>query len=792
MKIRKKKLVQKGGDLFRKKRTYLILLLICFIFIPLPKPIFKQPYSTILESSSGELLSAKIADDGQWRFPEADSVPHKFATCIRLFEDEYFHYHPGINPLSLLRAAKQNWQAGKIVSGGSTISMQVARMARGNQARTFWQKLIEMWWTLRLEVYYSKEEILQLYAAHAPFGGNVVGLEAAAWRYYKRPAKQLSWAEAATLAVLPNAPALIYPGRNQQALLQKRNRLLEKLAQNEILDSLSLQLAKSEGLPGKPHALPRECIHLLNRALSEGKEGERIQTTIDRDLQQRLNQLVHRNYLQLKQNRIFNQAVLILDNHSNQVLAYVGNTAGEASNHGHRVDVITAQRSTGSLLKPFLYGLAWQDGLILPNSLLADIPTQFGGYAPKNFDKQFDGAVPASKALIRSLNVPAVRLLKNYGLERFYDELQKFPLPSINRGADHYGLSVILGGAEASLWELCTAYKGLSESLRKTPIRNYQYKSDDYAFPSWSQQTSKTEVKQNKKYQNNLQASAIWQLVENLKELNRPGQEQGWENYAGRRTIAWKTGTSFGLRDAWAIGVCPEYTVGVWVGNADGEGRPGLTGISTAAPIMFEAFDLLGSSSWYAPPLDELYQVEVCEQSGYRKGLACVNVDTIFVPRSGKKAPLCSYHQLIQLNQSGSKRVNSNCYPVAKMKQHSYLVLPPLMQWYYRKKEPNYKLLPPWAEGCQVESSQPMDLISPEQADQVLIPVELDGESGRLVVEVAHRKANATIYWHLDDQYIGQSEGIHSKELNPSVEHHTLTLIDQDGNSLSKELEVVE
>lgn len=776
----------------RNKRIGLLVLvlLILFFLIPVPQPLFDDPYSTVLEANQGELLSARIAQDGQWRFPEGSEVPEKFATCIRMFEDEYFYYHPGVNPVSLLRAAKQNWKANRVVSGGSTLTMQVVRLARKGKSRTIGQKLIELFWSLRIEVRYSKEEILQLYAAHAPFGGNVVGLEAASWRYYNRPSDQLSWAESATLAVLPNAPSLIYPGKNQNKLLKKRNNLLKKLYNKEIIDSTTAELAMSENLPIKPHRLPQDAIHLLNRSISEGKKERRLKTTIDKTLQIRTSELLNQHYLQLKQNEIHNAAVLILDNKNNKVLAYVGNTNGISSKHGHRVDIIKSQRSTGSILKPILYGLAWQEGLITPNSLLPDIPTQFGGYTPKNFNKEYDGAVPAADALIRSLNVPAVRLLRDYGVERFYDDLKHFPIPSINRGANHYGLSIILGGAEASLWEMCTTYKGLSQSLVQIQERDYQYAASDFDFPRWEVNATYQEEKLSENTK--IKAATVWHLVENLKEVNRPGQEEGWESYAGRQKIAWKTGTSFGLRDAWAIGICPEYTIGVWVGNADGEGRPGLTGISAAAPILFETFDLLGETTWYTEPYDEMYSIEICKQSGYSKGLHCELIDTLLTNKEASRVKICPYHEKVQLDKTEQFRVNSSCYAIADMKQKSYLVLPPLMQWYYRKKNPSYRLIPEWKSACRIQAQNPMQLISPEKADQVLIPIELGGEKGRLVVEVAHNNPNATIYWHIDDQYLGQSSGRHNKEINPQLGKHILTLVDSKGNTLIKEIEVIE
>lgn len=775
-------------NIHKYKLGAITIIIIFFFVFPIPNPLFQNSYSTVIESKNGELLSAKIAKDGQWRFPKPDSIPAKFITCITYFEDEYFFYHPGINPVSSFRALKQNLTKGKVVSGGSTITMQVARMARKNKQRTVWQKMIEAFWSLRIELRYTKREILQLYAAHAPFGGNVVGLEAASWRYYARPPSKLSWAETATLAVLPNAPSLIFPGKNQELLIKKRNKLLAKLKANGILTETTYELALSEDLPQKPNRLPQEANHLLNRSIKEGKAQKKVRSTINIGLQRRLNDLTQQNYNILKQNEIRNLAILVLDNKRNEVMAYVGNTNGVGMNNGHKVDIINAQRSTGSLLKPFLYGLAWQNGVINPTSILPDVPTQFGGYAPKNFNKTYDGAVSSSEALIRSLNVPAVRLQRDYGVDRFYDDLSKFPFPSINKGANYYGLSLILGGAESSLWELCNAYKGLSNSLNFVYDREYKYDSKDYSFPNWEKES---EEKSNLHNKPPLSAGAIWQVMESLQNLNRPGREEGWESFAGRRKVAWKTGTSFGLRDAWAIGVCPEFTVGVWVGNADGEGRPGLTGLNVAAPILFETFGLLPKSSWYKTPYDELFEAEICTKSGYLKGLNCNEVDTAFVTLKGQNVEQCRYHQLVQVDEGGNYRVNSSCYQLSKSKSESYFVLPPLMEWYYKKKEPSYKVLPPWRRGCEMERSQSMELISPVSANQVLIPVDLDGDKGSLVVKVAHSNSDAIIYWYLNDKYLGETKGFHSKEISPSKGKYTLTLVDQDGTTLIKKIEII-
>ncbi len=370
------------GDSAEIKFLLIVVAVIAIGFLSLPVVSFNDPTNTVLEDGKGAILSARIASDGQWRFPDCDSVPYKIEQSIRYFEDEYFRRHPGINPVSLSKALIRNIRAKKVVSGGSTITMQVVRLSRQGKPRTVVQKVIEMVLALRLELSYSKENIFLLYASHAPFGGNVVGIDAASWRYYGRPASKLSWSEAATLAVLPNAPALIHPGRNQERLLSKRDGLLEKLEEKGLIDSVSCELSKLEPLPHKPHPLPQTSSHLLDRAELDGYRGQRIKTTLDKDLQEQLNTLVERHHQHLRQNEIHNAAVLILDIKEKKVIAYVGNTQSAEENSGKYVDIIGAARSSGSILKPMLYTLMLDEGEILPDNLVPDIPTHFSGYSP--------------------------------------------------------------------------------------------------------------------------------------------------------------------------------------------------------------------------------------------------------------------------------------------------------------------------------------------------------------------------------------------------------------------------
>lgn len=771
-----------------------MLLAIAYWFC-LPAPLFDKPHSFVLESSDGTLLGARIAKDGQWRFPPVDSVPEKFAAALITFEDKRFYQHPGVDPVSLFRALRQNVRNRSIVSGGSTLSMQVIRMARNNPPRTIFQKVLEIIQSTRLELKYSKEEILQHYASNAPFGGNVVGLEAASWRYFGKPPHLLSWGEASMLAVLPNSPALIHPGRNRDALEAKRNRLLKRLLEQDRLDRLSFELALEEPLPQAPLPLPDIAPHLLGRAQQELeiKNAARVRTTVDLNLQKQLNRILSLHQRRLRQNEIHNLAALIMEIESGEVLAYTGNVIGAGEAHAEEVDVITAPRSTGSILKPFLYARALQEGLIFPQSLLPDVPTQMSGYRPENFNEDYDGMVSAERALIRSLNVPMVQLLSQYGLEKFHYHLKDIGLSTINKPAAHYGLPLVLGGAEGSLWDITNAYACMARML------GHHYKWDGRYTPTDFRPASYLPVPDEADERPALQdqphafsAAAAWLTFEAMQQVERPNSEGDWQYFESSRRIAWKTGTSFGFRDAWAIGVNSRYAVGVWAGNADGEGRPGLIGILAAAPVLFDIFNQLpGDDEWFELPYDDMLQLELCRTSGYRAGRHCP-LDTVWVPAGSEKVKACDFHQVAHLDSSRHWRVNASCEPPDDMVAQPFFVLPPVEEYYYRKRHPDYRPLPPLRSDCYTgEPPEDMQLIYPKNISQIYVPVGLDGKLSKTVFKVAHRRAAVAIHWHIDEQYIGTTREFHSMELVPPVGKHVLTLVDEQGARLEQHFEII-
>ncbi|MBN2867764.1 MAG: penicillin-binding protein 1C [Flavobacteriaceae bacterium] len=770
-----------------KKKTVVLFLLLVAYYFCLPKHLFKDPTATVITSNENELLGAIIADDGQWRFPENDSVPNKFKTCIIAFEDEYFYNHPGFNPISIFKALKENIDSGEIKRGGSTITQQVVRLSRKGKQRTYWEKFKEIILATRLEFRHNKDEILALYASHAPFGGNVVGLDAASWRYFNRNSEDLSWAESATLAVLPNAPSLIYPGKNQTQLLNKRNRLLKKLLDNQIIDSLTYNLSISEGLPKKPYPLPQIAPHLL-QTIAKDNKGQRITTTIDKKLQQQTNNIVFNHYNTLKQNEIYNISVLVLDVKTRKVLTYIGNAPTD-KNHQNSVDIVNKPRSTGSILKPFLYAAMLDAGDILPNTLVADIPTQFGDYSPQNFNKEFDGAVPAKQALSRSLNVPAVRMLQDFGLDRFHYYLKNLHLKDIRFNANHYGLSLVLGGAESNLWDLCKSYAAFSSTINHFNETSSEYFSNEFCEPTFFED-EKIDFGKKSNEKTLFDAASIYLTYESLKEVNRPEGDDNWEFFDNSKQIAWKTGTSYGFRDAWAIGTTKDYVVGVWVGNADGEGRPGLVGVQTAAPILFDVFDLLPNSLWFQKPFDEMEKVKICATSGYRASVNCINVDEKYIQKNGLKTEACPYHKLIHLDKSESFQVNSSCEDINQIKNTSWFVLPPLMAYYYKDKHPFYKPLPPFRNDCIGSKKETMEFIYPKDIKTVFLPKDFNEKTNDLILKVAHSKPNTKLYWYLDNKFLGETSTIHNMAIQPNEGEYLITVTDEYGNEIKRFIEI--
>lgn len=753
----------------------LLVYLVALFWCSLPEPLFKDAYSDVLLSADSTLLGARIAPDGQWRFPATRQIPEPMKQAILTFEDKRFYHHPGVDPLAIMRAIKLNIAGNRVVSGGSTITMQLVRLSRKDEPRVFSEKIIEAILALRIELAYSKDEILALYLSHAPFGGNTVGINAAAWRYFNRPLNSLSWAEYATLAVLPNAPALIHPGRNRDALQKKRDALLLRLYQQGLIDEFTYSLSLEEPVPQKPIPLPRLAPHLLDRFLKQRHTGV-LRTSIDAQLQRQVLALTNR-YAEIHQtNYISNMAVLVADIQTREVLAYVGNpTTEDETAMGRQVDMVMGERSTGSLLKPILYAGMLDAGQILPTSLVSDIPLYVNGFVPHNYNKQFHGAVPANQAISRSLNVPLVRMLQKYDYNRFCQLMKECGMNTLYRDPSHYGLSVILGGAEGTLWNLTSVYASLARILQPEAC-DYKPIQPLSLFPTKPLPPAESN------YRPPLSAAALWHAVESMAEVNRPEEESDWQSFTGMKKIAWKTGTSYGARDAWAIGFTPRHIVGVWVGNASGEGRAGLSGVGYAAPVLFDVFSFLPSSGWFEKPEMEMTEVSICRRSGFKSGPYCEVCDTLMVPHAGKESPLCPFHKPITLDATESYRVTAETYPYHQIVQKNWFVLPPAQAYYYRQHNADYEPLPPLIDGGQ-DAENRIELIYPTHGAKLYLPVGFKGTREKCVLKAAHGRQGASLFWHINGTYYGETIENHQLAVALEEGEYYLTLVDEVGLS---------
>jgi penicillin-binding protein 1C len=636
-----------------------------------------------------------------------------------------------------------------------------------------------------MEISYSKEEILNLYASHAPFGGNVVGLDAASWRYFSRAAHELTWSESAALAVLPNAPSLIYPGKNNEQLRRKRDKLLNKLHQEGLIDASTLQLSILEELPGKPNRLPQFASHYLDRV--EGlASGKRYQSQLSYPIQKSLQNLINNYADSYAHNEVHNAAAIVLNTKTGEIIAYIGN-ATNSSNHQNAVDIIKANRSTGSILKPLLYATMLSSGELLPRMMLKDIPSYFSGYSPKNYYMKFDGAVNANEALFRSLNVPFVRLLQEYGVERFHSGLKRLGISSLNFPSNHYGLSLILGGAEVNLIDITSVYAGLARRLM-----SYNEMDNNYSKTSFFKSPIATSYKQFFSInENDFSAAAIYETFEVLTEVNRPISQEGWKSFSSSRKIAWKTGTSFGNKDAWAIGVTPEYTIGIWVGNADGEGRPGLTGSNSAAPILFDVLDRLPNTTWFNKPRYDYIEQKICRLSGFKASVDCELTDIVEIPDAKSNTTVCPFHVVVHLDKAEKHRVNANCEKLSNIVTRKWFVLPPAQEWYYKIKLPLYKTIPPWRSDCINQDDKVMEFLYPMYPNKIYLAKDIGGKRTNAVFDLVHRTTSTKIYWHLDGHYLGSTQHFHQLEISARIGKHVIIVVDENGNELIKKFEIV-
>ncbi len=737
-----------------------------YVITPLPKEKLSNDYSQVILAKDSSFLRVFLNEEQQWLLPPSlqNEIPENLKQAVITFEDQYFYQHWGVNPVSLIRAVYLNMKNDRIVSGGSTISMQLARMM-SNNPRTYWNKIREIFLAFKLEFHLGKEEILKQYLTHAPYGSNIRGNLAASYRFFGKKANQLTWSEAALLAVLPNAPGVIFPTSNQEVLTKKRNGLLKKLLEKGLIDGETFELSLLEKIPSSIIPFQLLAPHLTDRIHAEN-QLDVVYTTIDPEIQRESNFFAQQHASQLAQLGIRNVSVIVVDNTNGEVAAYIGSHNYHDLDRNGRVDGVQAARSSGSILKPFLYALAVDDGHILPQTLIKDVPTYFNSFSPNNASEKFTGVSPAKEALIYSLNVPAVRLLNAYGLAKFYNQLEAAGVSTLFRTADEYGLPLILGGAEVTPWDMAKLYSGLSNG---GVFRNISYLEN-----------------QSRSFQAQLvSAGASHLILEEMKELLRPGLEFYWKKYSSQRPIAWKTGTSYGHKDAWAAGSTPKWTVVVWVGNFDGESNNSIAGMKSAGPLLFNIFNALPDDrqSWYEFKPKDFVKVNICRETGFYAGSNCPHRDEVNAPINMKSLKICPYHQRFYLENKGVEyAVCSHCWSGNQNLSH-HLKFTPDINYYLRNNGNLVEIEPVHNPACLVKQEQDiLQIIYPLQNAKIFIPKDFDGEYESMVSKVASQFPNRELFWYLNDELLGSTVKKPSFPLKLTEGRHTLTVVDTEGN----------
>ncbi|WP_258101168.1 penicillin-binding protein 1C [Marinoscillum pacificum] len=736
-----------------------ILAFIIYLIIPLKQRI-PADYSQVVLAKDSTFLRVFLNSDEQWCLPPQlqTEIPENLKLSVLNYEDQYFEYHPGFNPVAILRALYWNITRGEVVSGGSTITMQVARMIR-DQDRTIFQKFLEIALAIKIETRFSKEEILSQYLTYAPYGSNIRGYQAASYRFFDKKPTQLSWAEAATLAVLPNAPGMIFPTKNDEALKTKRDQLLKKLFTNEVIDEETYELSLLEHVPDEIIPFPLAAPH-LTELIHQKNQLDIVKTTIDSDIQYETDFFIKQHTARMHQMGINNACALVVDNKTGNVLSYVGSHDFDDLDNLGRVDGVQAARSSGSILKPFLYALSIDEGLILPNTLIKDVPTYFSSFSPNNASEEFSGIIPANKALIYSLNIPAVRLLNAYGVNKFYNNLKAAGITTLFRSSDEYGLPIILGGSEVTPWDVAKLFRGMANGG--------QFEDIHYLPDETSTQTQL------------ISEGASTLILEEMKELIRPGLEFYWKKYGNQKPIAWKTGTSYGHKDAWAVGTTPSHTIVIWVGNFDGQSNKSLSGMRSAGPLLFNILNILPSDDWFEPNPKEYSTIKICKQTGFYASEHCPESEEELAPKNMKPMKVCEFHKahLIENNHI----VCSHCWKGNQVTK-VFLSYPPDVSYYLRQNGGLIESIPTHNPSCPTRNeSDILEIIYPLDEANIIVTRDFDGTYQPVVSRVATRYTNRELFWYLDNEYLGSTIEQASLPLKLRSGQHLLTVTDPEGN----------
>ncbi|MBC7892745.1 MAG: penicillin-binding protein 1C [Sphingobacteriaceae bacterium] len=771
---------------------FLLFLALDAIF-PLPPPL---PYSPLVLAADSSVLHAFLSRDDKWRlYTEQTEVTPTLRQALLFKEDRWFYYHPGVNPLAVGRAMFRNLTSGRRTSGASTLTMQVARLLEP-KARTYGGKLREMARALQLEWHFSKDEILQLYLNLAPYGSNIEGLKSAAMLYFQKSPRLLSLAEVTTLAVVPNHPNRLRLGQNNPAVRAERDRWLRRFAEAGLFEKQTIADALREPLSVRRHEAPRLAPHLSRRLVAEFPGEPILRSTLRPVTQARAEALVRNAVQRLRLRGIHNAAVLVLNNQTRTVEAYVGSADFNDPTDGGQVDGITAVRSPGSALKPLLYATAYDRGLLTPQTILPDVPVSYHGYAPENFDRQFHGPVTAHFALANSLNVPAVRILKEVGTPVFIEQLKKAGFESVKKAGPKLGLSLILGGCGVTLEELTNLFSAFARGGKWAQAR---FSNPSPAvilslrriFRGGKQINRKPAAKGSSQVQVDsglgtlFSPEAAYLVTRTLSQITRPDLPDHYEYTYRLPKIAWKTGTSFGKRDAWSIGYNARYTVGVWVGNFSGQGVPELSGAAIATPLLFDVFnavDYNAPARGFGVPKG-LAMRKVCAVSGLLPAEFCEHQILDYQLPGVSRTAVCEHLRPVFVNTAGTVSYCTRCRPDSGAMRLFYPNLAPdLLAWYDTKRVP-YQKIPPHNPACtrlfdQAESG-PV-IVDPADGSEFFV-----NKTGTQQLALRCQTPNGvrTVFWYVNDRLLRRADPGETVFFRPPQGRVKISCTDDQGRS---------
>ena len=709
---------------------------------------FEDRYSVSVLDDKGEIIGVSLNKDEQWHLKSIDEIPEKLKISVINYEDKDFYKHFGVDFTSLVRAVRDNLIKRR-KTGASTITMQVAKSLKPKE-RNIFNKYIEIIQAIKIDKFFEKDEILRMYLNNAPYGGNIVGYKTASYMYFQKKPDELTWGESTLLAVLPNSPGLMNVEKNQNKLLKKRDFLLKKLYNKKIINKRQYEISLKEPLPDKRYSFENLAPHLIRRVIGERKE-KIIKTTIDSELQEKIEK-ISKDYSDfLKTQGIKNLSVLLIDNKSSEIKSYIGSQDFYDFENNGQVDGIIAKRSPGSLLKPFLYAVAIDEGLIAPCSKVSDVPLYFVNFSPQNANKKYYGIVEIQDALIKSLNIPFVSLLKEYGEEKFFYFLKEV-LGFSDDNPSRYGLSLILGTKEFTMEEIGKLYSGLA---------NF----GDFRSPIYIDVGTRNFSKESRY----LSKGSSYLTLNTIKKLERPGMET---LYKEKNPISWKTGTSHGRRDGWAVGVTPDWTLVVWVGNFTGEGNSNLTGVYSAGNLLFRIMKILPKKQKEFQKPNNLVKIKVDEETGYRLKYQIPSKEILY-PIDAKPLRTSPYYKKIFVDDNGQE-IDSRDENFLNRKEKIILNYPiEVINFFIRNGFDVSNIF------GDTSKKKGIKIIYPTNELRITIPKDFDGEKD-LIIKIANLK-NQNLYWYLNGEYLDKTRN-REKNLKLGNGKYQLTIISEEGD----------